>query len=139
YGRDDFADLAKLARTLSRDRAKDMAGDYAVPSDEDRARSFAERREIRWPERAREIVHQVRDKAKDMFAGFRPKPAATPEKAPTPDRTEAAIGGKPDQARAIERYARASADIGRMRAQDLPVLPHQESALRRAGEALDQV
>ncbi|WP_216084640.1 hypothetical protein, partial [Shigella flexneri] len=26
YGRDDFADLAKLARTLSRDRAKDMAG-----------------------------------------------------------------------------------------------------------------
>ncbi|KKI20354.1 Ti-type conjugative transfer relaxase TraA [Sphingomonas sp. Ag1] len=139
YGRDDFADLAKLARTLSRDRAKDMAGDYAVPSDEDRARSFAERREIRWPERAREIVHQVRDKTKDMFAGFRPKPAATPEKAATPDRTGAAIGGKPDQAKAIERYARASADIGRMRAQELPVLPHQESALRRASEVLDQV
>ena len=74
-----------------------------------------------------------------MFAGFRPKPAATPEKAPTPDRAGAASGGKPDQARAIERYARASADIGRMRAQELPVLPHQESALRRAGEALDQV
>jgi hypothetical protein len=36
-------------------------------------------------------------------------------------------------------YARASADIGRMRSQELPVLPHQESALRRAGEALDQV
>ncbi|MDF0546403.1 Ti-type conjugative transfer relaxase TraA [Sphingobium sp. H39-3-25] len=138
YGRDDFADQRQLARVLSRDRAKDMASDYAVPSDEDRARSFAERREIRWPERAREIVHQVRDKAKDMFAGFRPKPTATPEKAATPDRTGAAIG-KPDQARAIERYARASAGIGRMRAQELPVLPHQKSALRRAGEALDQV
>jgi hypothetical protein len=137
YGRDDFTDQRQLARVLSRDRGKDMAGDYAGPSDEDRARNFAERREIRWPERAREIVHQVRDKARDMFAGFRPKPVATPEKAATPDRTEATIG-KPDQARAIERYARASADIGRMRAQELPVLPHQQSALRRAGEALDQ-
>ena len=29
YGRDDFADDAKLARTLSRERAKDMASDYA--------------------------------------------------------------------------------------------------------------
>ena len=138
YGRDDFTDQRQLARVLSRDRAKDMAGDYAAPSDEDRARSFAERREIRWPERAREIVHQVRDKARDMFAGFRPKPAATPEKASAPDRAEVSIG-KPDQAKAIERYARAAADIGRMRARELPVLPHQESALRRAGEALDQV
>ncbi|MBN2970425.1 Ti-type conjugative transfer relaxase TraA [Roseomonas aeriglobus] len=139
YGRDDFADQRQLARVLSRDRAKDMAGDYAVPSDEDRARSFAERREIRWPERAREIGHQVRDKARGMFAGFRPKPVATPEKASMPDRAEVAIGAKPDQGKAIERYARAAADIGRMRARELPVLPHQESALRRAGEALDQV
>ncbi len=139
YGRDDFIDQRQLTRVLSRDRAKDMAGDYAVPSDEDRTRSFAERREIRWPERAREIVHQARDRARGMFAGFRPKPAAMPEKAAMPDRTEAAIGAKPDQAKAIERYARAAADIGRMRARELPVLPHQESALRRAGEALDQV
>ncbi|MFS0851467.1 Ti-type conjugative transfer relaxase TraA [Novosphingobium panipatense] len=139
YGRDDFTDQRQLARVLSRDRAKDMAGDYAVPSNNDRARSFAERREIRWSERAREIVHQVRDKSRGMFAGFRPKPAATPEKAFTPNRAEAAIGGKPDQARAVERYARAAADIGRMRAQELPVLPHQESVLRRAGETLDQV
>ncbi|TIW51851.1 MAG: Ti-type conjugative transfer relaxase TraA, partial [Mesorhizobium sp.] len=28
YGRDDFADQDRLARTLSRDRAKDMASDY---------------------------------------------------------------------------------------------------------------
>ena len=139
YGRDDFTDQRQLARVLSRDRAKDMAGDYAVSSDEDRVRSFAERREIRWPERAREIVHQVRDKARDMFAGFRPKPAAPPEKASAPDRAGTVIGSKPDQAKAIERYARAAADIGRMRVRELPVLPHQESALRRAGEALDQV
>ncbi len=28
YGRDDFADENRLVRTLSRDRAKDMASDY---------------------------------------------------------------------------------------------------------------
>lgn len=134
YGRDDFTDQQQLARTLSRDRAKDMAGDYPTPSDQDRREAFAERREIRWPERAREIAAKVRDKARGMFDGFRPRPA--PEKASTPER-EPAIGGKPDQAKAIERYARAAADIGRMRAKGLPVLPHQESALRKAGEALD--
>lgn len=153
YGRDDFTEVAKLARILSRDRAKDMAGDYAVRSDEDRARSFADRREIRWPERAREIVHQVHDRAKGMFAGFKPRPA-------TPSLSREGKGGPINtgrgadyhrseerqlganvtgQGKAIERYARAAADMERMRAQELPVLPHQESALRRAGEALDQV
>jgi hypothetical protein len=69
-----------------------------------------------------------------MFDGFRPRP--TPEKASASER-EPAIGGKPDQTKAIERYARATADIGRMRAKGLPVLPHQEGALRKAGEVLD--
>jgi Ti-type conjugative transfer relaxase TraA len=39
YGRDDFAEREQLVRTLSRDRSKDMASDYA--------REFADRREIR--------------------------------------------------------------------------------------------
>ena len=134
YGRDDFTDQRQLARVLSRDRAKDMAGDYAVPSDNDRARVFAERREIRFQELAREIATKVRDKAKGMFDGFRPKP--TPEKASAFER-EPVTGGKPGQDKAIERYARAAADISRMRAKGLPVLPHQESALRKAGDALD--
>jgi hypothetical protein len=34
------------------------------PSDQDRARAFAERREIRFPELAREIAAKVRDKAR---------------------------------------------------------------------------
>ncbi len=48
YGRDDFADPNRLARTLSRDRAKDMASDYdqADPAQADPARSYAERRGI---------------------------------------------------------------------------------------------
>lgn len=47
-----------------------MAGDYAregaAPA-QDQAQAFAERREIRFPERAREIVEKVRDKARGMF------------------------------------------------------------------------
>ncbi len=62
YGRDDFADQGKLARVLSRDRAKDMAGDYPAPTGEDQARAFADRREIRWPERGRQAAHGVSDK-----------------------------------------------------------------------------
>jgi len=76
YGRDDFADQGKLARVLSRDRSKDMAGDYAPGrSDQDQARAFADRREIRFPELARQVVEQVRDKARGMFDGFTPKSA----------------------------------------------------------------
>ncbi|WP_454281102.1 Ti-type conjugative transfer relaxase TraA [Sphingomonas sp. Marseille-Q8236] len=139
YGRDDFADQGRLARVLSRDRGKDMAGDYAPDrSDQDHARAFADRREIRFPELALQVVEKVRDKARGMFAGFRPKPAT--EKTTAIERGETAIGAdRPDQVRAIERYARAAADIGRMRDQGLPVLPHQETALRKAGEGLDAV
>ena len=136
YGRDDFGDQRQLVRALSRDRGKDMAGDYARP-EQDQARAFADRREIRFPERAREIVAKVRDKARGMFDGFRSKPAT--EKATSPERVAVARSLAPSQARAIERYGRAAADIGRMKEKGLPVLAHQEQALAKAGDALDQV
>ena len=136
YGRDDFADQRQLVRALSRDRGKEMAGDYARP-EQDQARAFADRREIRFPERARQLVAKVRDKARGMFDGFRPKPAA--ERATSPERVAADRSLAPSQARAIERYGRAAADIGRMRDKGLPVLAHQEQALVKAGDALDQV
>ena len=143
YGRDDFADQRQLVRALSRDRGKDMAGDYARP-EQDQARAFADRREIRFPELARQVAEKVRDKARGMFAGFRPKPAT--EKTTLPERGAASLSRAqsreplaPSQARAIERYGRAAADMDRMRAQGLPVLAHQESALRRASEALDAI
>ena len=136
YGRDDFADQRQLVRTLSRERGKDMAGDYAKP-EQDQARAFADRREIRFPERARQMVEKVRDKARGMFAGFRPKPPLEKAASPVLDRGGLSTAGKPDQAKAIERYARAVGDIGRMRDKGLPVLPHQESALQKAGETLD--
>ncbi|MET3439046.1 Ti-type conjugative transfer relaxase TraA [Sphingomonas sp. 1185] len=138
YGRDDFADQGKLTRVLSRDRGKDMAGDY-VPdrSQQDHARAFADRREIRFPELARQVVEKVRDKARGMFAGFRPKPVR--EQGGPIITTPSAPEAQPDQAAMMRRYARAAADIGRMRDQGLPVLPHQETALRKAGEVLDAV
>jgi Ti-type conjugative transfer relaxase TraA len=144
YGRDDFADQGQLVRALSRDRGKDMAGDYARP-EHDQARAFADRREIRFPELARQVVAKVRDKARGMFDGFRPKalpsgvegPAI--EKATSPERVAADRAQAPSQARAIERHGRAAADIGRMRDKGLPVLAHQEQALAKAADALDQV
>src|SRR5690606_27543361 len=47
YGRGDFAGQDRLARTLSRDRAKDMATDYERV---DPAQSYAERRGITFRE-----------------------------------------------------------------------------------------
>lgn len=133
YGRDDFADDAALIRVLSRDRAKDMAGDYAVDRGEaDHARAFADRREIRLPERAGE--RSAEPKARGRFAGFRPK---APEAAPREHLPEST--NSPDRAVAIQRYARAAVDIARMEEKGLPVLPHQQTALARAGEALDRL
>ncbi len=136
YGRDDFADQRQLVRALSRDRGKDMAGDYAKP-EQDQARAFANRREIRFPELARQVVEKVRAKARGMFDGFRPKPAA--ERPLSPERSAADRPIPPFQVKAIERYARAGADIGRMLEKGLPVLAHQEQALAKASDALDQV
>jgi hypothetical protein len=41
-----------------------------------------------------------------------------------------------ESVRAVRAYSRAVADVVKMREQSLPVLPHQEAALERAGEAL---
>ena len=143
YGRDDFADRGQLVRALSRDRGKDMASDYAKP-EQDQARAFADRREIRFPERARQVVEKVRDKARGMFDGFRPKALPSKVEGPAIEKAtslERVAANRPlatSQARAIERYGRAAADIARMTDKGLPVLVHQEQALAKAGDALDQ-
>ena len=62
YGQDDFADQSRLVRTLSRERSKDMASDYPLP--DAAARGFAERREFRFGEVARDMVA----KARGLFA-----------------------------------------------------------------------
>jgi Ti-type conjugative transfer relaxase TraA len=73
YGRDDFVNQDRLARTLSRDRAKDMASDYER---RDPAQGYAERRGITFRERVAEIVRRivpekVRDRIDGLLEGLR--------------------------------------------------------------------
>ena len=76
YGRDDFASQDRLTRTLSRDRAKDMASDYERA---DPAQDYAERRGITFRERVAEIVRKVvPEKVRNMFDGLRPSAEAVP-------------------------------------------------------------
>ena len=62
YGRDDFADQKSLLRTLSRERAKDMASDYARDGQAE-ARAFAERRGL-----AEQWLSQARTRTDDRGA-----------------------------------------------------------------------
>lgn len=126
YGRDDFADQSKLVRTLSRERGKDMASDY---SPEQR---FAERRGITFRQRIVEIARQLPERAKSIFANFRPH-AQKLEPLPTEQ------ANLSNQRRAVERFARAADDMAQMREQGLPILPHQREALDKAGKALDAI
>src|SRR3546814_10564378 len=133
YGRDDFKDQSKLVRALSRERAKDMAQDYAKA---DPARAYAERRGINFGDRAREALANAREiarqapaKARDIFAGFKPTVKRASIEPPEVSRTT-------DTRRAVESYARALAELERMRVQELPVLRHQQEALARARACL---
>jgi Ti-type conjugative transfer relaxase TraA len=135
YGRDDFGDRDKLLRALSRERAKDMASDYK--------RDFADRRQIVLPETIVEKVGPAR--ARDPFAGLDLRPIATP---PTrgiataldaPRSQPAHIVGPAGLNQAVQRYARAAADIMRMRKEGYTELPHQRIAFDKARDALEAV
>jgi len=119
YGRDDFDDLGKLTSVLSRERAKDMASD------------FAERRDIRVPPSSAPEKSPQREQG--MFAAFRPASPARQPAAPSRDDDQLALP------RAIERHARAAADAARMGGRGLPVLAHQRRALEQARDALAKI
>ncbi len=135
YGQDDFADRGKLVRTLSRERAKDMASDYA--------RDFGDRRQIRLPDR---VIENTRPApTRDPFAGLDLRPISS-----LPVRgmfdgvslqtTPIARPADPvDLRRAVQRFARATADIVRIRREGYTELPHQTVALDKARTALDTV
>lgn len=100
YGKDDFADGDRLARTLSRERTKDMASDYGREREANPTRSFAERRGISFRERVAEIVRKVPEKVRGIFDGLRLPQAPAPEA----DRQARAQS-------AIRRHARAVSTI----------------------------
>lgn len=106
YGRDDFADDGRLARTLSRERAKDMASDYGRETATDPARRFAERRGITFRERIAEIVRKVPEKVRGLFDGLRLPEARAPE----PDRQLRAQAAFRRHARAVSELLRAQED-----------------------------
>ena len=124
YGRDDFADQGKLVRTLSRDRAKDMASDYAPE------KAFQLRRGIEMPERE---IAPAPQRARGIFEGFNPKPYA-------PDRIAPAIQATPATSltKAVERYARTVNEVRQTQARGAILLPHQEVAITKSFAALEQ-
>ncbi|WP_395444140.1 Ti-type conjugative transfer relaxase TraA [Caulobacter sp. UC70_42] len=119
YGHDEFEDLGKLTRVLSRERAKDMASD------------FAERRDIHVPTSMR--PKEPPERKRGMFAGFRP---SSPARQPAGPAREV---GQFDQNRAIERHARAAGDVMGMHDRGLPVLAHQRQALEQARKAMAKI
>ena len=107
YGRDDFVSQDRLTRTLSRDRAKDMASDY---ENRDPAQGYAERRGITFRERVAEIVRKVvPEKLRDMFDSIRfpgdvpgPDGGRRPERE-TPERERSGTGAEWREIEAPER------------------------------------
>lgn len=152
YGRDDFADEHRLARTLSRDRPKDSALDY-----DQSATQFAERRGF---DRSRILDTLAREKLVDRghtapeqptrgrFDGLRLR---APETEPARKRSRfeglklsTSAPGAPIERQsalgtAVQRYARTVQDIGRMTEQGLPALEYQKAAKVQAAQALDAV
>jgi Ti-type conjugative transfer relaxase TraA len=144
YGKDDFADRKALVRTLSRERGKDMASDYARQPE-----NSAE------PRQGRAVAPpQVQQQPRpNMFAGLKVSrsghladllngPNAVPQREPvTKVRAKVAL---PEQAsdrqafdKAVQRFARVAQDIVAMRDKGLQPLASQRSALNKAGAELN--
>ncbi|KRB23892.1 conjugal transfer protein TraA [Mesorhizobium sp. Root695] len=130
YGNDDFATRERLVRTLSRDRAKDMASDYGQI---DPARSYAERRGITFRQRLVEIVRRIvpeklRDKIGELMDGLRSPGDGEPvqERGPGPGRENVGaqigdVGATPGREASAEGAQR-----------DTHVPANQEAEMRRA-------
>lgn len=114
YGRDDFASPERLARTLGRERAKDMALDHAGA---DPAEDFAARRGIEFGQHAPEPPNT------------RPLPEELAEA------REAAL--RPARARALIRHAEAVHEVFETLAQGDKASPEQLRTLKRARDAFD--
>ncbi|MFO1098698.1 MAG: Ti-type conjugative transfer relaxase TraA [Xanthobacteraceae bacterium] len=152
FGRDDFAGLDQLTRTLSRARAKDMASDYERA---DPAREFAKRRGITFCARVTEIVRKtVPEKARGMFDGLRlpadggKRPeresagmeavhaAAAPAREAAEDREEVLRRAR---TKALIRHARAVDAIFVVQEQGGKAGPEQVEELQEARKVFEEV
>jgi Ti-type conjugative transfer relaxase TraA len=151
YGRDDFADQARLARTLSRERTKDNALDYDQTTERFARMRGYDRSAILDAlagERLVEPSHRAPQpgKPRGRFDGLRLRMPGESEptrsmfdglklgtQAPAAIDPEARLGA------AVQRYARAVQDIGRMTDQALPVLEYQKKARQVAAQLLEAI
>ncbi|GLS35431.1 hypothetical protein GCM10010869_10190 [Mesorhizobium tianshanense] len=133
YGRDDFATQDRLVRTLSRDRAKDMASDY---EQRDPVQDYAERRGITFRERVAEIVNRVvPEKLRDRIGGLFDGLHLSADAAPGPE------GGRPERERAGKEAQREAVMPVRDASEDGEAgLRHARTdALKRHARAVDAV
>jgi hypothetical protein len=131
YGRDNFFSQDRLVRTLSRDRAKDMASDYGRA---DPAQSFAERRGITFRERVVEIVRKVvPEKVRNVFDGLRISADAAPglddrqrpaREAPERERGSAGAEAERHEAKAPERMVAADPEAEARRVRTRALVRH---------------
>jgi hypothetical protein len=136
YGHDDFADQDRLIRTLSRDRAKDMASDYERA---DSAQDYAERRGITFRERVAEIVRKfVPEKVRGIFDGLHPPTEGEqgPERKVEEDPAEAL---RKARTKALVRHARAVDAIFGMQEQGGRASPEQVKELQESRAAFEEV
>ncbi len=121
YGRDDFADQTRLVRTLSRERAKEMASDFTSTPLASPGKVDVDWRQISLP-------FPVDQKAAEVPA------ARVKVSTPAVERPIA----PPTLEQAVVAFAKATAEIVRMRKQDLDELP-QRAAFDQARVALDGI
>ena len=147
YGRDDFANQDRLVRTLSRDRAKDMASDYERA---DPAQNYAERRGITFRERVAEIVRKVvPERVRNMFDGLRPSAEAVPgtgsARRPQREAPERKVVEDPEgtlrkaRTKALTRHARAVNAVFDMQDQGGKASPEQVKELQEARKVFEEV
>jgi hypothetical protein len=124
YGLEDFANQDRLVRTLSRDRAKDMASDYERA---DSAQRYAERRGITFREIVRKVVPE---KVRNMFDSLRspadvPGPGAgwRPERE-APERKMSGAGAERRENKAPERTVAADPEAEARRVRTKALVSH---------------
>jgi Ti-type conjugative transfer relaxase TraA len=129
YGSDDFANQERLVRTLSRDRAKDMAADY---EQRDPAQSYAERRGITFRERVAEIVRKVvPEKVRNVFDRLRTSADAAPglddrqrPEREAPERGRSGAGTERHETKAPERTVAADPEAEARRVRTRALVRH---------------
>jgi Ti-type conjugative transfer relaxase TraA len=128
YGRDDFANPDRLTRTLSRDRAKDMASDY---EQRDPAQGYAERRGITFRERVAEIVRKVvpeklRDRIDGLLEGLRSPGDDAPSRnaVQPPERENAVVNAARRETEAPEKKVKADPEAEARRVRTRALVRH---------------